>query len=85
MLSVITVSSSLIAALTDLVVGYVLQSLYRSTTVLVDKQTRPGGFEAERFRAGFFWPHVRSMATIWISTSAGTDKLPCRHFHRPLL
>ena len=37
----------------ELVVDYVLQSLYRSTTVLIDKRKRLGGFDAERFRADF--------------------------------
>ncbi len=35
------------------VVGYVLQLLYRSTTVLVEKKKRLGGFDAERFRSDF--------------------------------
>ncbi len=37
----------------DSVIDYVLQSLCRSTIVLIDKQKRLGGFDAERFRADF--------------------------------
>ena len=35
------------------VVDYVLQLLYRSTTVLVDKKEKLGGFDADRFRSDF--------------------------------
>ena len=37
----------------DQVVDYVLQLIYRSTTVLIEKQKRLGGFDAERFRFDF--------------------------------
>jgi hypothetical protein len=33
------------------VVGYVLDLIYSSTSVLVDKQRRLGGFDAQRFRS----------------------------------
>lgn len=35
------------------VIDYVLQSLYRSTAVLVDKQKRLGDFDTDRFRSDF--------------------------------
>ena len=35
------------------VVDYALQKLYRSTSVLVDKKKRLGGFDAESFRVDF--------------------------------
>ena len=37
----------------DSVVDYVLQLLYRSTSVLIEKKKRLGGFDAERFRSDF--------------------------------
>jgi len=37
----------------DSVVDYVLQLIYRSTTVLIEKQKMLSGFDAERFRSDF--------------------------------
>ena len=37
----------------DSVVGYVLGLIYASTSVLIDKQKKLGGFDAPRFRSEF--------------------------------
>ena len=37
----------------DSVVGYVLSLIYASTSVLIEKQKKLGGFDAEKFRSDF--------------------------------
>lgn len=43
----------LLAISQDSVVSYVLQLVYDSTAILLDKQKRLGGFDAQKFRSNF--------------------------------